>query len=131
MPRIGALGTDPIDHARDLIGPRFDTAVVFFKGGCAGNLARRRGLEIAFDLSMQGRLVILDGKQIVAVGIADGLGGAGIAARGVDGHQRAGHVEAFEQHRNGGNYAGSKESCFDLAALSIMGFRGNIGSQAR
>jgi hypothetical protein len=72
--RIGALGCDPIDGVRDRMGAEFDPAVILTEGLEPLDLAGRCGVEIAFDVGMQRRLVVLDGQKVVGLGIADRLG---------------------------------------------------------
>ncbi len=45
-------------------------------------------LEVALDLCMQGRLIVLHRQEVVGPGVEDGLGDARVATHGVDGHQR-------------------------------------------
>ena len=60
---------------------------------------------------MQAGLIILDREQVVAAAVEDGLGDLGLRSRGVDGDERAGECEAFEQKRDGG----------DLVRLGLAG----------
>ena len=67
---------------------------------------RRSGFEVAFDLLMQGRLVILDGQEVVATRIQDGLRDGRAAPHGVDRNQGAFQVQALEQRRYGHDLVG-------------------------
>lgn len=56
-----------------------------------------------FELSAQRQLVVLDGEDVVAAGIDDGLGGVTLAVQCVRGDDRLGDIECVEkrsQHRD-------------------------------
>src|SRR4051794_17964193 len=50
-----------------------------------------------FELSAQRRLVVLDGEDVVAAGIDDGLGGVTLAVQCVRGDDRPGDIECVEK----------------------------------
>jgi hypothetical protein len=56
--------------------------------------------------SSQGGLVVLGRQQVVAAAVEDLLGDPGLAAHGVDRHQRAAEGQAVEQLGNGGDLVG-------------------------
>ena len=60
--RIGALGRIPIDLMGNAIIANLETAMVLVDGLDLLDFGRRRGCEIAFDLGVEGRLVVLDGE---------------------------------------------------------------------
>jgi hypothetical protein len=80
-----------------------DAAVVLAKGLDLRDLDGRRGFEIAFDVGMERRLVILDGQKVVGLGVENRLGDVGIASHGIDRDQGALKVEALDEGRNGGD----------------------------
>src|SRR5882724_2430959 len=72
--RIGALRGVPVDDRGDRMGADLDAAVVLANRRNLLDLAGRRGFEIALDIGMQGRLVVLNGEKVVGVGVEDRLG---------------------------------------------------------
>lgn len=67
----------------------------------AGGSRCGRGVgEVALDLRLEARLIVLDRQEIVAAGIDDRRGDGGIAGDGVDGDERAREREPFQQRRD-------------------------------
>ena len=96
----------PFDIVADNVAARFDAAVICIDG-LEGLQFRGRGIvEIAFDVVMQGGLVILDGQQVVGTPFEDGGGDLGLAPHGVDGDQRALQFKPLDQQRDGGDLVG-------------------------
>src|SRR5579883_2802030 len=58
---VAALGGVPVDNVGDRMGADLEAAVLLADCLDLLDLSGRRGLEIAFDIGMQGRLVVLDG----------------------------------------------------------------------
>ena len=64
------------------------------------------GGEEGLDLPAEGRPVGLEGEQIVAAAVDDGLGDLDLGPDGVDGDERAGQVQALQQQRDGDDFVG-------------------------
>jgi hypothetical protein len=80
----------------------FEPAMLLADGLDALDLAFKRCFEIAFDLRVERRLVVLHDQKIVGFGIEDGLDDGRIVSHGVDRHQGALDIEAFQKGRSGG-----------------------------
>jgi len=80
--RIGTLGGGPVDNVGDRMGADFEPAMLLADSLDPLDLAGRRCFEIAFDLRVERRLVVLHGQKIVGLGIEDGLGDGRIASHG-------------------------------------------------
>ena len=85
---------------------RLQAAVALVEGGCKVEFAFGRAGEIALRLGAQGRLVILERKQVIGAGVDDLLGDRRIAGDGVDGNQGAVEVELFQQLRDNDDLIG-------------------------
>ena len=83
-----------------------ETAVVLVDGLDLLDFGGRRGFEIAFDIGVERRLVVLDGEKVVGPGVEDRLGDGGLAAHGIGRDQGALQIEPFHQRRNGGDLVG-------------------------
>jgi hypothetical protein len=94
-------GRLPVDDVRDRMGANLDAAVVLADRLDLFDLAGRRCFEIAFDIGMECRLVVLHGQKVVGLGIEDRLGDVGVASDGIDRDQGAGEIEALHKGRNG------------------------------
>ena len=55
---------------------------------------------------MEGRLVVLDGEEVVGPSIQDRLGDGGLAAHGIGRDQGALEIEPLDEGRNGGDLVG-------------------------
>jgi hypothetical protein len=69
----------------------------------------RRG-EVILDLGAQGRLIGLDGQQVLGAGVPDGGGDGRVAGDGVDGDDRPLQAvigaQTLQQDRDGGEFVG-------------------------
>ena len=86
--------------------PDLHPAMAFVEGLRAGQFLGGGGVEVAFDLGVQGGLVVLDRQKVVGPCIDDGLGESRVAAHGVDGDQGAVQVQPLQEGRNGGDLVG-------------------------
>ena len=77
--------------------------MVFVDGLDPLDLACWRSFEIAPDLGMQGRLVVLDRQQVVGLGLKGRLGDGGVAAHGVNRDQGPSEIQTLHQGRDGGD----------------------------
>jgi len=100
---IAALGAVPVNDMRDRVEAELEAAMVLADCLELFDLRGRRGVEIAPDVLMQGRLVVLDCQQVVGLGVADRLGDVGIASHGIDRNQSALEIEALYEGWNGGD----------------------------
>ena len=75
------------------MGSDFEPPVLLSDSLGALDLAGRNRVEIAFDVGVQRRLVVLDGQEVVSFGIENALGDARIASHGIDRYQRAFDVD--------------------------------------
>jgi hypothetical protein len=94
---IAPLGYAPVDLGRSCVGPRFDAAVPLLDNGLADDFFRQSGTEVVSDLGFEGRLVALEGEQVIGLMFDDLVGDRDLAAHGVDGHQRALELAGFGQ----------------------------------
>ena len=110
LTRIAPVGYDPVDLGRSCVGPRFDAAVPLLNNGLANDFLHRSGAEEVCDLGFQGRLVALEGEQVIGLMFDDLVGDRNLAALGVDGHQRAlelaGFGQVVEELGNSGDFIG-------------------------
>ena len=104
-------GCQPSHVMADGMATHHDAAVITV--GCLEAAVNDGGgiVEVAPDFVVQAGLVILDGEQVVAATIKDGLGDLGLGAHGVDGDEGASEREAFEQKRDGGDLVGLGRAC--------------------
>lgn len=80
-----------------------DTAMVAVGGVVRVEGALRLGVEEQAHVCAKRRPVVLEREQIVGPPGGDRLGNGALAADRIDGDERAGQFEAFEQERNGVN----------------------------
>jgi hypothetical protein len=84
------------------MGADFEPAVLFADALAAFDFCARCGVEIAFDIGMQRRLVVLTANRVGA-GIENVVGDVGMTAHGIDRDQRAFKIDALDECRNGGD----------------------------
>src|SRR5712691_2442480 len=99
--RIRAAGFEPVDLLGDAANSALEPAVALVDILAGLDFALWGRLEIAFDLLMEGWLVVLHGQEVVGLGVEDVLRDARVAAHGIDGDERAFKRQAREQSRNG------------------------------
>src|ERR1700694_3527752 len=110
LARVAAVGCDPVDVAGSRIGPRLDAAVSLLDGGFGDEFVGGSGVIIVLDIGFEGRLVALEGEQVVGLMGDDLVGDPDMATHGVDGDQRtfelAGFGEFVEKVGDGGDLVG-------------------------
>ena len=110
LARIAAVGCDPVDVAGSRIGSRLDAAMSLLDGSFGDEFVGGSGAEIVLDIGFEGRLVALEGEQVVGLMGDDLVGDPDLAAHGVDRDQRtfelAGFGEFVEKVRDGGDLVG-------------------------
>ena len=82
------------------MGTNLNAAVLLADGLDPLDLVGWCRFEIALDIGMERRLVVLHGQKIVGLGVEDRLGDVGIASHGIDRHQGALKIEALNKGRN-------------------------------
>jgi hypothetical protein len=89
--------SEPVEGAAEHVAADFDATVVAV-GSLAGfSLFGQGVIEIAFDVVVQGGLVVLHGEQVVGATFEDGRGDLGLATHRIDGDQRTLQFETLEQ----------------------------------
>ena len=110
LPRIAALRGDPGDIVGSCIGAGLNAPMSLFERGSGDQLDGRRIAEIGSDVGLQGRVIALEGQQIVGAMADDLVGDLDLTAHGVDGDERPfqlpGLGKLIEQIWDGGDLVG-------------------------
>ena len=96
------VGEQPVDVVADGVAAGLQAAMVGIGGFTGVEGAGLGVVEEGFDLAEQQRPVGLQGEQVVAATLDDGLGDLGLCADRINGDQGAGQGQALQQQRDGG-----------------------------
>ena len=100
---VAAVGEQPVDVVADSVATGLQAAMVGIGGFTGVEGAGLGVVEEGFDLAEQQRPVGLQGEQVVAATLDDGLGDLGLCADRIDGDQGTGQGQALQQQRDGGD----------------------------
>ena len=105
--RIATVGKQPLCVVTDAVAAFFDAAMIGV--GCRvrrqGDIGGRIGKE-RHDIGKQRRTVALQREQIISAARHDGLGNRGLCSDRIDGDERTGQFQPFEQQRDRGDLVG-------------------------